>query len=62
VLGKPTGSDSEQNKTTFLSFYSVEQAKEYAAHLTEKAISEISEIDGSQRLTDFACYLLDRQK
>jgi geranylgeranyl diphosphate synthase type II len=62
VLGKPTGSDSEQNKTTFLSFYSVEQAREYADHLTEMAISEISEIDGSQRLTDFACYLLDRQK
>ena len=62
ALGKPVGSDGEQNKTTFLSFYSVEQAREYATQLTEAAISEISGIEDSQRLTDFACYLLDRQK
>ncbi len=37
-LGKSAGSDAESNKTTFLSFYTVEQARLYAQGLTEKAV------------------------
>ena len=62
VLGKPQGTDAEHNKTTFLSFYEIEEAKKYAGGLTEKAISAASEIENSELLTDFACYLLDREK
>ena len=41
---------------------SIEEAKKYAGGLTEKAISAASEIENSELLTDFACYLLDREK
>ncbi len=61
MLGKPTGSDKEQNKTTFLTYYTVEKAMEYAGQLTSEAISSISAIEGSQLLCDFACYLLERK-
>ncbi len=60
-LGKPIGSDTESHKTTFLTFYTIEDAKKYAESLTAEAISAISVLDGSERLTDFACYLLERQ-
>lgn len=62
ALGKSVGSDATHNKTTFLTFYSVDEAKAFAAELTQKAISVISELEGSEVLTDFACYLLERQK
>ncbi len=61
LLGKPIGSDSEQNKTTFMSYYTVDGAMEYAHTLTAEAISAISAFEGSEMLTDFACYLLQRQ-
>ena len=60
-LGKPIGSDADSNKTTFLSFYTVEEAKAFAEQLTAEALSEISDLDGSETLTDLACYLLDRK-
>lgn len=61
-LGKSVGSDASHNKTTFLTFYSVDEAKAFAGKLTQNAISAISDIEGSELLTDFACYLLERQK
>ena len=61
-LGKPIGSDATNNKTTFLTFYSIDEAKAFAGALTERAISAISDIEGSELLTDFACYLLERHK
>ncbi len=59
-LGKPTGSDAGHNKTTFLTYYSADEARKYAELLTSEAISAISVLDGSALLTDFACYLLER--
>ena len=61
-LGKSVGSDASRNKTTFLTFYSVDEARAFAGELTQKAISAISDLEGSELLTDFACYLLERQK
>ena len=60
-LGKSVGSDADSNKTTFLSFYEIDEAKAFAERLTAEAISEISELEGSETLTDLACYLLDRK-
>ena len=60
-LGKSVGSDADSNKTTFLSFYTVEEAKAFAEKLTAEAISEVSELEDSEILTDLACYLLDRK-
>lgn len=60
-LGKSVGSDADSNKTTFLSFYSVEQARAYAERLTEEAITAVSHVENSEVLTDLACFLLDRK-
>lgn len=60
VVGKTLSSDTENQKTTFLSFYGIDGVKDYAKRLTEDAISEISEIEGSELLCELATYLLER--
>lgn len=62
VFGKPIGSDAEQNKTTFMTFMSVEDAFEEAKKLTTEAKTAISAFSGSEILCDFADYLLYRNK
>ena len=59
-LGKNVGSDAEHNKTTFLTFYNIDEAMEYARRLTDEAVAEISHIKGHQLLADFAYCLLER--
>ena len=59
-LGKSLRSDAERNKTTFMTYYSPDEAREYAARLTADAVSAIADFDGSATLTDLAAYLLDR--
>ena len=62
VVGKTLSSDAENKKTTFLSFYDINGVRDYAKKLTEDAISEISEIEGSELLRELALYLLERDK
>lgn len=62
VFGKPIGSDEEQNKTTFLTFMSVEDAYSEAKKLTEEAKNAICCYENSGVLCDFADYLLTRNK
>lgn len=62
IFGKPIGSDAEQNKTTFMSFMSVEDAYKEAQKLTNEAKSAISGFKGSEILCEFADYLLNRNK
>ena len=62
VFGKPIGSDEEQNKTTFLTFMSVDEAFAQAKKLTEEAKEAISSFNNSKVLCDFADYLLNRNK
>ena len=61
-LGKNTGSDADKNKTTFMTFFGVEEAKQYADHLTVEAIGEIEDLKSSERLIEFAKFLCDRKK
>lgn len=61
-LGKPIGSDADSGKTTFLTYMSVNGAREYAAQLTEEAKSAIAGFEGSEVLCALADYLLTRQK
>ena len=58
-LGKSL-SDADRNKTTFMTYYSIDEARAYAAALTAEAVSAIADFDGSETLTDLAAYLLDR--
>ncbi len=60
-LGKPVKSDEGHNKTTFMTFYTAEEAQRYAEELTAEAISALSIFENSELLTDFACYLLQRE-
>ncbi len=60
VVGKTLSSDAENQKTTFLSFFDIDGVRDYAKRLTEDAISEISEIEGSELLRELAMYLLER--
>jgi geranylgeranyl diphosphate synthase type II len=61
TLGKSVGSDAKSEKTTFLSFYSVEEALAYAGRVTERGIESISDIEGNDFLIGLAEYLLNRK-
>ena len=60
TVGKTLASDAENDKTTFLSFFDIEKAKEYAQRLTDEAISEVSSIEGSAGLIKLAAFLMSR--
>ncbi len=60
TVGKTLSSDRENGKTTFLSFFSIEEAKAYAQRLTDDAIGDISDIKGSDMLVELAKFLMDR--
>ena len=62
LLGKAVGVDAKHQKTTFLSFYSVEEAKFYAERLTEEAIRAVQTFENSDALVSLARWLLNRQK
>ena len=60
TLGKNIGSDAELGKTTFMSYYSIDEARALASDITSEAVESIAGYDGSQILRDFAVYLLNR--
>ena len=62
ILGKTVGKDENSQKTTFLSFMSVEDAIEMAKQLTNEAISVIQKYDNSDLLIELANYLLTRNR
>ena len=61
TLGKPIGSDADNNKTTYLDFMSLEQAAEYAKNLTDKACERLGEGVFADTLRELAFYLLERK-
>ncbi len=62
VLGKPVGSDKDSNKTTFMSFFTPEEARSYAEALTAEAAESIDAIEGSESLVSLALLLCEREK
>lgn len=62
LLGKATHVDAAQGKTTFISFMSIPQAREYAKKSTDDAVKAISKYKNSEELAEFAYYLLARNK
>jgi len=54
-------SDAQNDKTTFMTFMSVEDARQFASRLTDEAIDAVADIEGSGVLRDTALYLLDRK-
>ncbi len=60
-LGKPVGSDAEQNKTTFVTLLGIERAKEELVRLTEDAKTLLEGLPKAEFLLEFADYLLARK-
>lgn len=60
LLGKPIGSDSEENKTTFVTVYGLEKAKEQAKFYTDKALDAIAAFDDNEFLKELTEFLLER--
>ncbi len=60
-LGKPIGSDSEKEKSTYVSLLGIEKSKEYAQELTSEAVNALSYFgDDAEFLKNLALKLLER--
>lgn len=60
-LGKPVGSDREENKTTFVTLYGVEKAQQIADSVTAEALECILKIPHSDFLVRLTEMLLKRK-
>ncbi len=63
-LGKPIGSDAENNKSTFISLYGLDNSKKIAKEMTERADNALRDAfgDGAEPLVEYTKYLLNRKK
>ncbi len=62
-LGKPVGSDMENNKSTYVSLLGVEKCREMVQNLTAEAIDALSAFDGDTApLRELALKLAKRKK
>ena len=62
ALGKNVGVDTEHEKNTFLSFYTVEEAQFYADRLTSEAVRALRKYPDSDALCSIAEWLAVRKK
>jgi geranylgeranyl diphosphate synthase type II len=62
-LGKPVGSDMENNKSTYVSLLGIEKCREMVQNLTAEAIDALSAFDGdTAQLRELALKLAKRKK
>lgn len=61
ILGKPIGSDAESGKTTYVTLFGVEKAKQIAKELTDKAVGSISSFENNRFLVTLANELTTRK-
>lgn len=60
-LGKPVGSDEEENKTTFVTLYGVEKAQEIANGITDEALRCLEKFGENSFLRQLTDMLLNRK-
>lgn len=60
ILGKRTGSDNENNKTTYVTLYGLDRAKEAAKMYTDKALAALERLPKCDFLKDFTKSMLCR--
>ena len=60
LLGKPVGSDAENEKTTFLTYFTVDEALEYAGAVTTEAKEALAGLPQTDFLLGLADYLVNR--
>ncbi len=61
TAGKSVGSDQKQHKTTFLSYYTAQEALAYAHRVSEEAKMSIASFEGNEFLLELADYLIKRK-
>lgn len=62
MLGKPVGSDSDNNKSTYVSLLGIDRCKELVDELTKKAVDSLKAFDGDTKpLVELAYSLSQRQ-
>ena len=61
-LGKPVNSDTEQNKTTFVSLYGIEKARQMADKATSEALEWLDAVENNKFLKELTEFLLRRTK
>lgn len=62
TLGKPIGSDKENNKITLVALIGLEKAKEKADQLTEEALDILKSFSNNEFIKKFTIKLLNRNK
>lgn len=63
VLGKPTMSDEENGKVTYVTIHGIEKSRQYVRELSERAVRELEETDGDNEfLRELVLWLINRQK
>lgn len=59
-LGKPAGSDAQNNKTTYVTLRGVENAQNDVEKLTESAVARLDEFENTEFLKTLSYYLVNR--
>ena len=60
-LGKNVGSDAEDGKVTWLTYYGMSQSENDVKEYTKKAINDVRELGGHEFLEELLRYLVDRK-
>lgn len=60
-LGKNVGSDAEEGKVTWLTYFGLEQSEEDVKEYTEKAVEDVRKLGGHEFLEELLRYLVDRK-
>lgn len=60
-LGKLTGSDSQNGKSTYVTLMGVEKCQELVEKLTDEAMASLNEFENNEALKAFAEYLAHRE-
>lgn len=61
-LGKPVGSDAENHKNTFVSYYGLEECRRLVEENTRQAVEAVALLQGSDFLTELARSLQKRDR
>lgn len=62
ILGKPIGSDADNDKTTYVTLVGPEKAQQDVKTLTDKAVGILDEFDNNDFMKSLSEYLVNREK